>query len=408
MPELSERDHRVLGQQLDLFHIEEDSPGNVFWHPKGYAIWRVIEDYIRETINRAGYMEVKTPQLLGANLFDQSGHSAKFGDSMFMWHEKIEGDDEATDQLALKPMNCPCHIQIFKQGTKSYRDLPLRMAEFGSCHRDESRGSLHGLMRLRGFTQDDAHIFCTAEQAEGEVIAFIKLLLEVYKQFGFDKVVCKLSTRPKERLGTEEMWDMMEQSLGRAVGASSVKYELAPGEGAFYGPKLEFVVEDTMGRPWQLGTIQCDFNLPERLGATYVGEDNKEHTPVMLHRAILGSLERFIGLLLEHHGGALPLWLSPVQITVLPISEKFNDYANEVLKIMQDASIRATADLRNDKIGAKIRDAQLQKVPYMFVVGAQEKAAGTVSIRNRKGENEVLAAELAMRKIIFEAMKETL
>ena len=378
LEEAKKNDHRALGPKLDLFHLQEEAPGCVFWHDKGYTLWRVVENYVRDVVRAAGYQEVKTPQLIDRGLWERSGHWEKFKDLMF-----VTESEKRT--FALKPMNCPGHIQIFNQGTKSYRDLPLRIAEFGSCHRDEPGGTLHGIMRVRAFTQDDAHIFCTPEQIAPEVADFVRLLRKVYADFGFDDVVVKLATRPEKRIGSDALWDRTEKALAEAMSAMNMPYALNPGEGAFYGPKLEFQIADALGRSWQLGTIQVDPNMPERLGARYVGEDNAEHTPVMLHRAILGSLERFIGILIEQYGGAFPLWLAPVQAKILPISEKFNDYAVDLKSQISDSGLRVEADLGDEKVGAKIRNASLQKVPYMLVVGAKEREAGVVSVRERTG-----------------------
>jgi threonyl-tRNA synthetase len=374
--EARKRDHRVLGPQLQLFHQQPEAPGTVFWHDKGWTLWRTIEHFIREKLRRAGYIEVKTPQIVDRILWEKSGHWEKYSELMFV-------TESEKHTFALKPMNCPCHIQIFNQGTKSYRDLPLRMAEFGSCHRNEPGGTLHGIMRVRAFTQDDAHIFCTEDQIESEVVAFNKLLVEVYKDLGFTEIKVKLSTRPEKRVGSDASWDRAEKALAVAMDHIGVAYELQPGEGAFYGPKLEYQVADAIGRLWQLGTIQVDFNLPERLGARYVGEDNAEHTPVMLHRAILGSLERFLGILIENYSGAFPLWLAPEQVRILAISEKFNDYANKVADGLTASGIRVETDLRADKIGYKIREATLAKVPYMLIVGEKEVAEGKVAVRHR-------------------------
>lgn len=374
--EAKKRDHRTIGPQLGLFHQQPESPGTVFWHDKGWTLWRIVENYIRERLRNTGYIEVRTPQIVDRVLWEKSGHWEKYSELMFV-------TESEKHTFALKPMNCPCHIQIFNQGTKSYRELPLRMAEFGSCHRNEPGGTLHGIMRVRAFTQDDAHIFCTEAQIESEVTAFNRLLVEVYKDFGFQDVKVKLSTRPEKRVGSDESWDRAESALAKAMESIGVGYELQPGEGAFYGPKLEYQVSDAIGRLWQLGTIQVDFNLPERLGARYVGEDNAEHVPVMLHRAILGSLERFLGILIENYSGAFPVWLAPVQARVLSISEKFNAYAEQVRTELAIAGVRVEADLRSDKIGYKIREATLAKVPYMMVVGEKEAAEGVVAVRHR-------------------------
>ena len=341
LEEAKKRDHRVLGKQLDLFHQQEEAPGSVFWHDKGWTLWRIVEDYIRQIIRKNGYIEVRTPQLLDKSLWEKSGHWEKFSEMMF-----VTESEKRT--FAVKPMNCPCHILIFNQGTKSYRDLPLRMSEFGACHRNEPGGTLHGIMRVRAFTQDDAHIFCTEDQIELEVKDFVRILQQVYKDFGFEKVITKLSTRPAKRLGTDAMWDKTEKALADALVKMGMAYDVNPGEGAFYGPKLEFQISDALGRMWQLGTIQVDGNMPERLGARYVGEDNAEHVPFMLHRAIVGSMERFLGILIEHHAGAFPLWLAPVQAMVLSISEKFNAYAGEVINAGKS---RQTARGRQSECG---------------------------------------------------------
>jgi len=372
--EAKKRDHRHIGPQLGLFHQQPEAPGTVFWHDKGWTLWRNVENYVRLKLQLNGYIEVKTPMIVDRVLWERSGHWEKYADMMFT-------TESEKHTFALKPMNCPCHIQIFNQGTKSYRDLPLRMAEFGSCHRNEPGGTLHGIMRVRAFTQDDAHIFCTEQQIEAEVVAFNKLLVEVYRDFGFTDIKVKLSTRPDKRVGSDSLWDKAEKALADAMATINVAFELQPGEGAFYGPKLEYQVSDAIGRLWQLGTMQVDFNLPDRLGARYVGEDNADHSPVMLHRAILGSLERFIGILIENYAGAFPLWLAPEQARVLSISEKFNDYAAQVATRLNASGIRTTTDLRSDKIGYKIREALMSKVSYLLTVGEQEAAANTVSVR---------------------------
>jgi threonyl-tRNA synthetase len=376
----SPNDHRVLGPKLGLFHQQEEAPGSVFWHPNGYVLWRLVENYIRGILDENNYVEVKSPQLVGRSLWEQSGHWEKFQDSMFV----VEAEKR---HFALKPMNCPCHIQIFKQGIKSYRDLPVRMAEFGSCHRAEPSGSLHGIMRVRGFVQDDAHIFCRPDQVQSEVSDFIKLLQRAYSRFGFEKVSVRLSDRPEKRIGGSELWDKAEADLAEALKQNGLAYEVGKGEGAFYGPKIEFSVEDSMGRSWQLGTIQLDFNLPQRLGAEYIGEDGQPHVPVMLHRAILGSMERFLGILIEHHAGKFPLWLAPVQVEVLPISDKQNWYAEWVVKNLKARGYRARAVLDSERIGAKIAASQDRQVPFMFVVGKKEAGDGSVSVRHRdKGD----------------------
>ena len=380
LEEAEKRDHRRLGRQLELFHIQEEAPGMVFWHPKGWVIWQRIEQYMRRLLEENGYLEVRAPQVLDVALWKRSGHWDNFRENMFFT------ESESRD-YAVKPMNCPGHVQIFNQGLKSYRDLPLRLAEFGSCHRNESSGALHGLMRVRSFTQDDAHIFCTEAQVEPEVIRFIDLLRRVYADFGFDEILVKLSTRPAKRVGTDPQWDKAEAALKTALVHGRLAYELQPGEGAFYGPKIDFSLKDSLGRVWQCGTMQLDFSMPERLGAEYVGEDNARHAPVMLHRAILGSFERFIGIMIEHHAGALPLWLAPVQVAVLNITERQAQYAGRVVAALKQAGLRAVSDLRNEKISYKIREHSLQKLPYQVIVGDQEVAAEKVAVRTRKGED---------------------
>jgi len=380
LEEAEKRDHRKLGRQLDLFHLQEEAPGMVFWHPKGWIIWQEIEQYVRAKLRAHGYQEVRTPQVMDRVLWEKSGHWENYRQHMFT--TRSENRD-----YAVKPMNCPGHIQIFNQGIKSYRDLPVRLAEFGACHRNEPSGALHGIMRVRGFVQDDAHIFCTEEQVQGEVSAFIDLLLEVYRDFGFEEVSVKLSTRPAQRVGTDETWDKAEAALEAALKAKGLAYQLQPGEGAFYGPKIEFALKDCLGRVWQCGTIQLDFALPERLGAHYVAEDNSRRVPVMLHRAILGSLERFIGILIEHHAGAMPLWLAPVQAVVMNITDAQADYAARVAAEMRAAGLRVETDLRNEKINYKIREHSLQKLPYQVICGDKEVQANQVAVRTRKGEN---------------------
>lgn len=376
LEEAERRDHRKLGRQLDLFHMQEEAPGMIFWHPKGWALWQQIEQYMRQILNQNGYLEIRTPQVLERLLWERSGHWENFRENMFI--------TEAEERyFAIKPMNCPGHVQIFNQGLRSYRDLPLRLAEFGSCHRNEASGALHGLMRVRAFTQDDAHIFCAEEHVQDEVIQFIDLLQRVYKDFGFHEVLVKLSTRPQKRVGTEEQWDKAEMALSSALNLKQLDWELQPGEGAFYGPKIEFSLKDSIGRVWQCGTLQLDFSMPNRLDAIYVSEDNSKKTPVMLHRAILGSLERFIGILIENHAGALPLWLSPVQAVVLNISKSQIDYAQSVVKELKNHGIRADSDLRNEKINYKIREHSLQKLPYQVIVGDTEVRDNMVSVRGR-------------------------
>lgn len=380
LEEAEKRDHRKLGKELDLFHIQEEATGQVFWHDKGWTLYRLIENYIRDKIRANGYQEVKTPIMVDRILWEKSGHWEKFRENMFI----AESEDRI---LALKPMNCPCHIQIFNQSLKSYRDLPLRMAEFGTCHRNEPSGSLHGIMRVRGFTQDDAHIFCTEDQITVETIEFCRLLKEVYADFGFDKVSVKFSDRPEKRAGSDEVWDKAEGALKEAVEAAGLPYQMNPGEGAFYGPKLEFVLRDAIGRDWQCGTLQVDFVLPERLDANYIASDGSKKRPVMLHRAILGSLERFIGILIEEHAGKFPFWLAPVQVVVANIVSEVEDYAKLVNKKLIDAGIRAELDLDNEKINYKIRHYSLKKVPIILVIGKQEAEKGEVSIR-RLGEEK--------------------
>jgi threonyl-tRNA synthetase len=380
LEEAEKRDHRRLGKQLDLFHTQEEAPGMVFWHDKGWIIYQQIEQYIRSKLRQHNYQEVRTPQVVDRSLWERSGHWDKFRENMFTTHSENR-------DYAVKPMNCPCHIQVFNQGLKSYRDLPLRMAEFGSCHRNEPSGTLHGLMRVRNFTQDDAHIFCTEEQIQTEVAQFNDLLFEVYKDFGFDEVLIKLSTRPAQRVGSDEVWDKAEHALEKALNTLGLDWDLQPGEGAFYGPKIEFSLRDCIGRVWQCGTIQVDFSMPGRLGAEDVAEVGSRKPPVMLHRAILGSLERFIGVLIEHYAGVFPLWLAPVQAVVLNITDKQQEYVEIVAKSLSEHGIRAKADLRNEKIGFKIREHTLQKVPYLLVVGDREVENHTVAVRTRAGED---------------------
>jgi threonyl-tRNA synthetase len=376
LEEAEKRDHRKLGRELDLFHLDEHSPGTVFWHPKGWTVWQAVEQYMRAVYRDNDYQEVKGPQILDKALWEKTGHWDKYRENMFVT------ESEKRD-YALKPMNCPGHIIIFKQGIKSYRDLPLRYGEFGQCHRNEPSGGLHGIMRVRAFTQDDGHIFCTEDQIQSEVKAFTTLLQQVYKDFGFTNILYKLSTRPEKRIGTEESWDKAEAALAEGLRASGCAFEYLPGEGAFYGPKIEYTLKDALGREWQCGTIQVDPNLPERLGAEFVGEDGSRHRPIMLHRAIVGSLERFIGILIEQHAGALPVWLAPVQVAVLNITDAQADYAQEVAKSLQKQGLRVETDLRNEKITYKIREHALQKLPYILVVGDKEKGAGAVAVRAR-------------------------
>ena len=374
LEEAERRDHRKLGREMDLFHVQEEAAGSVFWHPHGWTLWRAVENYVRRRVDAAGYQEVKTPQLYDRVFWERSGHWEKFRENMFT----LEAEER---HLALKPMNCPGHVQIYNQQLHSYRDLPLRLAEFGSCHRNEPSGALHGIMRVRAFTQDDAHIFCTPEQITAESVAFCELLMKVYADFGFDDVRVKFSDRPPVRAGEDKVWDQAEAALWEAVRAANIECTLNPGEGAFYGPKLEFVLRDAIGRDWQCGTLQVDFVLPERLDANYIGPDGAKHRPVMLHRAILGSLERFIGMLIEHYAGRLPLWLAPVQVVVATITNEADGYANEVVERLQAAGVRAEPDTRADKIGYKVREHSVRKVPMIMAVGAREQAERTVSLR---------------------------
>ncbi|MES2918348.1 MAG: threonine--tRNA ligase [Pseudomonadota bacterium] len=400
LEEAAKRDHRKIGKQLDLFHLQEEAPGMVFWHPHGWTVYQVLEQYMRQVQRDHGYVEVRTPQVVDKVLWERSGHWANYAENMFT--TASENRD-----YAVKPMNCPCHVQIFNQGLKSYRDLPLRMAEFGACHRNEPSGALHGIMRVRGFTQDDAHIFCTEDQIGAEAEAFIKLTMQVYADFGFSDISLKLSTRPAKRVGADELWDKAEAAMARALDHAGLKYDLQPGEGAFYGPKIEFTLHDCIGRAWQCGTIQLDFNLPQRLDASYVAEDNSRQYPVMLHRAILGSFERFIGMLIENYAGSFPAWLAPVQAVVMGITDAQAPAVVRVQEALKAKGFRAIADLRNEKIGFKIRDRTLQRIPYLLVVGEREMESGSVSVRTRKGEDlgsmsvedfaSRLAADIAQR-----------
>jgi len=376
LEEAEKRDHRKLGRELDLFHLDEHSPGTVFWHPNGWTIWQEVEQYMRRVYRENGYREVKGPQILDKSLWEKTGHWDKYRENMFTT------ESEKRD-YALKPMNCPGHILIYKQGIKSYRDLPLRYGEFGACHRNEPTGGLHGIMRVRAFTQDDGHIFCTEDQIQTELTAFTSLLQKVYKDFGFTEIIYKLSTRPEKRIGSEESWDKAEAALAEGLRASGCEFQYLPGEGAFYGPKIEYTLKDALGREWQCGTIQVDPNLPERLDAEFVGEDGSRHRPVMLHRAIVGSLERFIGILIEQHAGALPVWLAPVQVAVLNITDNQADYCREIAKSLENQGLRVVTDLRNEKITYKIREHALQKLPFIVVVGDKEKEAGAVAVRAR-------------------------
>ncbi len=380
LEEAEKRDHRKLAKRMNLFHLQEEAPGMVFWHPNGWTIYQALEQYMRKVQVEHGYQEIRTPQVVDLSLWKKSGHWGHYSDLMFTTESEKR-------EYAVKPMNCPCHVQVFNQGLKSYRDLPLRLAEFGSCHRNEPSGSLHGLMRVRGFTQDDAHIFCTEKQIQAEAEDFIALTLKVYKELGFDDVELKLSTRPEGFMGEAALWDRAEQGLEAALDATGLEWELQPGEGAFYGPKIEFALRDCLNRVWQCGTLQLDFNLPGRLNAQFVDEDGERKTPVMLHRAILGSFERFIGILIEHYAGAMPLWLAPEQVVVMTITDAQRDYAVQLERRLQKIGLRVKADLRNEKIGFKIREHTLQKVPYLLVVGDKEVEADSVAVRTRTGEN---------------------
>ena len=407
LEEAEKRDHRKIGKLMNMFHTQEQAPGMVFWHDNGWRVYLQIQDYIRAKLRDHGYQEVHTPSVIDRSLWEKSGHWEKFHDDMFI-------TESETRTFAIKPMNCPAHIQIYNQGLKSYRDLPLRLAEFGSCHRNEPSGTLHGLMRVRGFVQDDAHIFCTEQQILGEVSDFIDLLFEVYKDFGFEDVILKFSTRPEKRVGDDSLWDKAEKALQEALDQKQLQWDLQPGEGAFYGPKIDFSLKDCLERVWQLGTIQLDFSMPERLGASYVAEDGSKHVPVMLHRAILGSLERFIGILIEHYAGSLPLWLAPAQAVVLNITDKHADYARKVEEALKKQGVRVKSDLRNEKIGFKIREHTIQHVPYLLVVGDREAESDTVAVRTRSGKDlgslslqvlsEGLTAEIASRgRTVLEA-----
>ncbi|WP_461538530.1 threonine--tRNA ligase [Spongorhabdus nitratireducens] len=400
LEEAEKRDHRKLAKKLDLFHMQEEAPGMVFWHPNGWSIYQALEQYMRQKQREHGYQEIKTPQLVDRSLWEKSGHWDKFKDDMFTTNSEEK-------DIAVKPMNCPCHIQVYNQGLRSYRDLPLRLAEFGSCHRNEPSGALHGIMRVRGFTQDDAHIFVSEDQIQSEVSSFIDMLHEVYDDFGFTNLIYKLSTRPEKRVGSDEIWDKAEKALAEALDAKGLPWEELPGEGAFYGPKVEFSLKDCIGRVWQCGTIQVDFSMPGRLSAEYVDESGERRTPVMLHRALLGSFERFIGILIEHYEGKFPTWLAPVQTAILNITDKQAAYASELATALEAQGYRVKADLRNEKIGFKIRQHTLERVPYLLVIGDKEMESGTVAVRTRNGEDlgsmsledftQHLAADIAKR-----------
>lgn len=396
LEEAEKRDHRKLGKQLDLFHTQEEAPGMVYWHPKGWVIWQQIEQYMRHILAGNGYVEIRTPQVLDRSLWESSGHWENFRENMFI-------TESENRHYAIKPMNCPGHVQVFNHGLRSYRDLPLRLAEFGSCHRNEASGALHGLMRVRSFTQDDAHIFCTEDQILEEVIKFVDLLNQVYANFGFSGTLIKLSTRPLKRVGSEAQWDKAETALAAALNQKNIDWEEQPGEGAFYGPKIEFTLKDSLGRKWQCGTLQLDFSMPARLGAGYIAEDNTKKIPVMLHRAILGSMERFIGILIEHHAGALPLWLSPEQVIVLNISKNQADYVLSITDQLKQVGIRASSDLRNEKISYKIREHSMQKVPYLLIVGDKEVESQTVTVRERSGQD---LGSMAIEEFISRAQNE--
>ena len=377
LEEAEKRDHRRLGRQLSLFHIQDNAPGMVFWHPPGWSIYQKLQQYIRDCLNESGYQEIRTPQIVDRSLWEQSGHWDKFKEDMFTTSSENR-------EYAVKPMNCPCHIQIFNQGLRSYKDLPIRLAEFGSCHRNEPSGTLHGLMRVRNFVQDDAHIFCSEDQVQAEVSDFIDLVFRVYKTFGFETILIKLSTRPEKRVGSDETWDKSEKSLQEALDAKNLNWELLPGEGAFYGPKIEFSLQDCLGRVWQCGTIQVDFSMPDRLGATFIGEDGYRHTPVMLHRAILGSFERFIGILIENYSGDFPFWLAPEQIRILPVSDEARSFSDQVLQRLKHMNIRASVDTSGERLGKLIRNGEKSKIPVLAVIGAKETQNSSVSLRSRR------------------------
>ena len=399
LEEAEKRDHRKLGRELDLFHIDEHSPGTVFWHPKGWTLWQEVEQYMRAVYRDNGYLEVKGPQILDKGLWEKTGHWDKYRDNMFTTESEKR-------EYALKPMNCPGHIQIFKQGIKSYRDLPLRYGEFGQCHRNEPTGGLHGIMRVRAFTQDDGHIFCTEDDILNECETYTTLLQKVYKDFGFNNIIYKVATRPEQRIGSDESWDKAEHALMESLRRSGCEFEVSPGDGAFYGPKIEYTLKDAIGRQWQCGTMQVDFFMTERLDAEYVGEDGARHRPVMLHRAIVGSLERFIGILIEEHAGALPTWLAPTQVAVLNITDSQGDYSREIAKMLRNQGLRTEVDTRNEKITAKIRSWAMQKVPYIAVVGDKEMAAGSVAVRARGNQDLGVMSIQAFAELVSKAVSE--
>ena len=402
--EASKRDHRKLGQKYDLFHFQEEAPGMVFWHPKGWTIFRILEDYIREKLKISGYEEIKTPEVVDRKLWEKSGHWDKYRENMYI----TEIDEEHANEKrvnALKPMSCPCHVQVYNQGLKSYRDLPIRYSEFGSCHRYEPSGTLHGLMRVRQMTQDDGHIFCSEDQIEDEAGSFISILSNIYKELGFDKLDIKLSTRPEQRVGTDEIWDKAEQALEAAINSQGISYEIAEGDGAFYGPKIDFVLTDSLNREWQCGTLQADFNMPERLDASYVGKDGERHIPVMLHRAFLGSFERFIGILIEQYAGDFPVWLAPIQAVAINISEKHAKKTDEITNILKNKGFRVNSDLRNEKIAYKIRHHSMQKVPFIIVLGDKEIETSTLAIRDRSGSDLGSMSIDAFSKILNKKIK---
>ena len=402
--EASKRDHRKLGQKYDLFHFQEEAPGMVFWHPKGWTIFRILEDYIREKLKTSGYEEIKTPEVVDRKLWEKSGHWDKYRENMYI----TEIDEEHANEKrvnALKPMSCPCHVQVYNQGLKSYRDLPIRYSEFGSCHRYEPSGTLHGLMRVRQMTQDDGHIFCSEDQIEDEAGSFISILSNIYKELGFDKLDIKLSTRPEQRVGTDEIWDKAEHALEAAINSQGISYEIAEGDGAFYGPKIDFVLTDSLNREWQCGTLQADFNMPERLDASYVGKDGERHIPVMLHRAFLGSFERFIGILIEQYAGDFPVWLAPIQAVAINISEKHAKKTDEITNILKNKGFRVNSDLRNEKIAYKIRHHSMQKVPFIIVLGDKEIENSTLAIRDRSGSDLGSMSIDAFSKILNKKIK---